>query len=367
MLLKLLQRPCEPPTKISPRPSFCIASAASSPPIGQACASPSASATKCISSPKKLAATVSFRRLSSSHGSGSPVRRVGFVGGDKYCRWRSIGAAATSRAYLLEATGLSVISDIDERSNILTSPANARSSRTLSSAPTKPSPAWPRSFASGGPKGPRFTMLVEPLELYEHLTEHLADEGFPSGSFHLKAFRLRDHLLRRVLMLRRSGKLSIIRSLFQMFPRANSSSSAIRASTIRKSTAPSPAAFPSKSPASAFGNWRAKKTPRTYARAFPPPRPPPPPRLLRRRRTQQHHPSHRSNTLANAPARVDRGAHHRRARSSILVARPTSAAPRGTPLIVKVKCGTRPMIAIYPASACREIAQGHLVVFVRRL
>jgi len=58
-----------------------------------------------------------------------------------------------------------------------------------------------------------------PWQLYEHLTEHLADEGFPPGSFHLKAFRLRDHLLRRVLMLRRSGKLSIIRGLFQMFPR----------------------------------------------------------------------------------------------------------------------------------------------------
>src|SRR5262249_23183572 len=57
-----------------------------------------------------------------------------------------------------------------------------------------------------------------PWQLYEHLAQHLASEGFPAGSFHLRAFRLRDHLLRRILMLRRSGKLAVIRTLVETFP-----------------------------------------------------------------------------------------------------------------------------------------------------
>src|SRR5439155_2309238 len=57
-----------------------------------------------------------------------------------------------------------------------------------------------------------------PWQLYEHLVAHLAEEGFPTGSFHLRSFRLRDHLLRRILMLRRSGKAGVIRSLLKMFP-----------------------------------------------------------------------------------------------------------------------------------------------------
>ena len=57
-----------------------------------------------------------------------------------------------------------------------------------------------------------------PWQLYPHLTRHLTDHGFPQGSFHLRAFRLRDHLLRRVLMLRRSGKAAVIRAMFKTFP-----------------------------------------------------------------------------------------------------------------------------------------------------
>jgi phosphatidate phosphatase APP1 len=57
-----------------------------------------------------------------------------------------------------------------------------------------------------------------PWQLYEHLAEHLAEEGFPAGTFHLRAFRLRDHLLRRILMLRRSGKAGGIRTLIKTFP-----------------------------------------------------------------------------------------------------------------------------------------------------
>ena len=58
-----------------------------------------------------------------------------------------------------------------------------------------------------------------PWQLYRHLSEHLTEEGFPAGTFHLRAFRLRDHLLRRLLLLRRSGKAAVIKNIVRAFPR----------------------------------------------------------------------------------------------------------------------------------------------------
>jgi phosphatidate phosphatase APP1 len=56
-----------------------------------------------------------------------------------------------------------------------------------------------------------------PWQLYPHLQALFGASGFPSGSFHLRAFRLRDHLLRKLLM-RRSGKAIVIHSLLKLFP-----------------------------------------------------------------------------------------------------------------------------------------------------
>ena len=57
-----------------------------------------------------------------------------------------------------------------------------------------------------------------PWQLYRNLAGLFDQEGFPEGSFHLLAFRLRDHLFRKILMLRRSGKGSVIKGILQMFP-----------------------------------------------------------------------------------------------------------------------------------------------------
>lgn len=142
------------------------------------------------------------------------------VGGDKYLPLEVVGAAATGRAYLLENTGLSVISDIDDTLKH----SHVACKRTLLTntflRPYETIPGMAPLFRQWWAEGAAFHYVSSsPWQLYEHLTEHLAEEGFPPGSFHLKAFRLRDHLLRRILMLRRSGKLNIIRGIMQMFPR----------------------------------------------------------------------------------------------------------------------------------------------------
>jgi phosphatidate phosphatase APP1 len=141
------------------------------------------------------------------------------VGGDKYLPLEVVGAAATGRAYLLEHTGLSVISDIDDTLKH----SHVACKRTLLTntflRPYETIPGMAPLFRQWWAEGAAFHYVSSsPWQLYDHLTEHLADEGFPPGSFHLKTFRLRDHLLRRLLMLRRTGKLGVIRGLLRMFP-----------------------------------------------------------------------------------------------------------------------------------------------------
>jgi phosphatidate phosphatase APP1 len=129
------------------------------------------------------------------------------------------GARASGRVHLLEPTGLSVISDIDDTLKH----SDVACKRTLLTntflRPFEAIPGMAPLFREWSAEGAAFHYVSSsPWQLYEHLAEHLASEGFPAGSFHLRPFRLRDHLLRRILMLRRSGKLSVIRTLMRTFP-----------------------------------------------------------------------------------------------------------------------------------------------------
>jgi phosphatidate phosphatase APP1 len=126
---------------------------------------------------------------------------------------------AFGRAYLLPRTGLSVISDIDDTLKH----SHVACKRTLLTntflRPFETIPGMAMLFRDWASQGAAFHYVSSsPWQLYEHLEQHLTAEGFPEGSFHLRAFRLRDHLLRRILMMRRSGKIGVIRSLMKMFP-----------------------------------------------------------------------------------------------------------------------------------------------------
>jgi phosphatidate phosphatase APP1 len=126
---------------------------------------------------------------------------------------------AAGQAYLVGRTGLSVISDIDD--TLKHSYVGCK--RTLLAntflRPFEAIPGMAPLFREWAAQEAAFHYVSSsPWQLYRHLAEHLADEGFPAGSFHLRSFRLRDHLIRSILMLRRSGKASVIRALFKTFP-----------------------------------------------------------------------------------------------------------------------------------------------------
>jgi phosphatidate phosphatase APP1 len=127
---------------------------------------------------------------------------------------------AAGQVHLLADTGLSVISDIDD--TLKHSYVGCK--RTLLAntflRPFETIPGMAPLFREWAEQGAAFHYVSSsPWQLYRHLAEHLDQEGFPTGSFHLRAFRLRDHLIRSILMLRRSGKASVIRSIFRTFPR----------------------------------------------------------------------------------------------------------------------------------------------------
>jgi phosphatidate phosphatase APP1 len=141
------------------------------------------------------------------------------VGSEKYLETEVQGTTALGQAYLIDPQGLSVISDIDDtlkHSHVLCK-------RTLLTntflRPFETIPGMAPLFRRWWAEGAAFHYVSSsPWQLYAHLAEHLAEEGFPTGSFHLRHFRLRDHLLRRLLLLRRSGKLSVIRRIIRRYP-----------------------------------------------------------------------------------------------------------------------------------------------------
>ena len=129
------------------------------------------------------------------------------------------GTKVTGQAYLVPPQGLSIISDIDDTLKH----SYVACKRTLLTntflKPFETIPGMAPLFREWWAAGAAFHYVSSsPWQLYRHLAEHLAAAGFPTGSFHLRNFRLRDHLLRRILMLRRSGKLAVIRRLLRRFP-----------------------------------------------------------------------------------------------------------------------------------------------------
>ena len=123
-------------------------------------------------------------------------------------------------AHLLRDEGVSVVSDIDDTIKI----TNVHSRRLLLES------TFLREFESidgmstlyrgWADQGAAFHYVSSsPWQLYTPLAEMCDAGGFPWGSFHLRPFRLRDHMLRRLLLIRRKGKAKVIHTLLKKFPR----------------------------------------------------------------------------------------------------------------------------------------------------
>lgn len=125
---------------------------------------------------------------------------------------------AVGKIFLYPATGISVVSDIDDtikdsqvgdRKELL---ANTflREFRSID--------GMADLYQAWATEGAAFHYVSSsPWQLYDALKQFGEDAGFPDGTMHLRNFRLRDHLLRKIV-LRRNGKVLAIRKLLTALP-----------------------------------------------------------------------------------------------------------------------------------------------------
>jgi phosphatidate phosphatase APP1 len=129
-------------------------------------------------------------------------------------------STAEGQAHLLPPEGVSVVSDIDD--TIKHSGVGCRRTLLVNTflREFEPIPGIVPLFQQWASEGASFHYVSSsPWQLYTHLADHFGDIGLPAGSFHLRAFRLRDQLLRRLLWMRRSGKAAALASLIKSSPR----------------------------------------------------------------------------------------------------------------------------------------------------
>ena len=123
------------------------------------------------------------------------------------------------RARLIEAEGVSVISDIDDTIKI----TDVHCRRTLLEntflREFQAIEGMADVYQSWEVQGAAFHFVSSsPWPLYSPLEEFLQATGFPGGTFHLRSFRLHHHMLRRLSLIRRQGKMASMYAIMKHFP-----------------------------------------------------------------------------------------------------------------------------------------------------
>ncbi|MFP6602601.1 MAG: App1 family protein [Pirellulaceae bacterium] len=120
---------------------------------------------------------------------------------------------------LIESTGVSVISDIDD--TMKTTQVHDLQSMLENTflEEFQPVDDLQSVYRQWAAEGASFHYVSSsPWPLFEPLNEFCQGAGFPRGSYHLRLLRLRDHMLRRLPVIRRRGKDGKIKSILKAFP-----------------------------------------------------------------------------------------------------------------------------------------------------
>lgn len=139
---------------------------------------------------------------------------------------RAVLSESDSRSFvgharLLPDDGLSVVSDIDDTLRV----SHVLSRRTLLrrtfTEPFEAVPAMPALLRrlAGGPGGAVHYLSAAPWQLHAPLDAFLHEHGFPEGSMHLRAIRLKDRSLLQLFKEPTEHKLAIVRRLMAGWPR----------------------------------------------------------------------------------------------------------------------------------------------------
>ena len=123
------------------------------------------------------------------------------------------------RARLIEAQGISIISDIDDTIKVTDVHCRRSLLENTFLREFRAIDGMAEIFRHWEAQGAAFHFVSSsPWPLYSPLEEFLQATGFPGGTFHLRSFRLHQHMLRRLLLIRRRGKMASMHAIMRRFP-----------------------------------------------------------------------------------------------------------------------------------------------------
>jgi phosphatidate phosphatase APP1 len=126
---------------------------------------------------------------------------------------------ASGCAQLIGQSGVTVISDIDDTIKLTEVTDRTKLLRNTFLRQFEAVAGMADVYRGWAAQGAAFHYVSSsPWQLYSGLKQFLDGEGFPQGSFHLRAIRLRDASLLRLFVARRRTKRRVIRSIVRMFP-----------------------------------------------------------------------------------------------------------------------------------------------------
>ena len=159
---------------------------------------------------------LSAEALRSAGISGPTNKAIAFetVSGDQRIR------SFTGEVCLLEDTGISVISDIDDTIKVSQVLDRNALRRNTFCRPFQPVPGMAAAYQNWARSaGAQFHYVsASPWQLYEPLAEFLRTNGFPEGTFHLKFFRIKDHTFFDLFRSPERFKFEAIEPILKRFP-----------------------------------------------------------------------------------------------------------------------------------------------------
>lgn len=146
-------------------------------------------------------------------------RRV--LDADRECtiRWDNGIRPVESRVFLADDRGVSVITDIDDTIKHTDVCSRKKMLRRTFAEPFVAIEGMAEIYQQWATRGAMFHYVSSsPWQIYDSLSEFLQATQFPSGSMHLKWFRLRDELIKKWLIIRRKSKFGVINNMVKRLP-----------------------------------------------------------------------------------------------------------------------------------------------------
>ncbi len=124
-----------------------------------------------------------------------------------------------STVFLAQPRGVSVVSDIDDTIKVTDVCNRRRMLLRTFAEPFTSIDGMSEVYQSWAQQGALFHYVSSsPWQIYDAISDFINNNGFPSGSLHLKWFRLRDEIFKKWGILRRKSKLGVIRGLIRRLP-----------------------------------------------------------------------------------------------------------------------------------------------------